>query len=44
MHPWMLEQMAKEHRRDLLALACRTPADRRPAPTWRARLSRPVRP
>jgi len=44
MHPWMLEKMAQEHRRDLLALACRTRPDRRPTPTWRSRLSRSVRP
>jgi hypothetical protein len=33
MHPWMLEQVAREHRRDLLAVAARPRV--RPAWTWR---------
>ncbi len=33
MHPWMIEQVAREHRRDLLARAGRRPD--RPTSTWR---------
>jgi hypothetical protein len=33
MHPWMIEQVARENRRDLLARAARPQA--RPAWTWR---------
>ena len=37
MHPWMLEQMASEHRRDLLARAEKTRLIRPSAPhRWRA--------
>jgi hypothetical protein len=32
MHPWMIEQVAREHRRDLLARAARPRV--RPAWTW----------
>jgi hypothetical protein len=33
MHPWMIEQVAREHRRDLLARADRRRG--RPTPRWR---------
>jgi hypothetical protein len=33
MHPWMIEQVAREHRRDLLDRADRRPGH--PTPRWR---------
>ena len=41
MHPWMSEQLAYEHRRDLLARAARVSTTRQPRRPWFRGATRP---